>query len=187
MATQNPVEQEGTYPLPEAQVDRFMLKTIIDYPQLQEEQFIVRSNLNNVKEKVKAVVTTKQIEVAQTTVREIYMDEKIETKNLASLIELGSLHSSFLSHRLTFNPIKHSILKFIHFTNRNSKAGSRKNIAYHYDLGNEFYGEWLDPSMTYSSAIFETEHQGLNEAQFNKYKIISELAEINPEGIPCAT
>ena len=78
MATQNPVEQEGTYPLPEAQVDRFMLKTIIDYPQLQQEQLIVRSNLNNVKEKVKAVVTTKQIEIAQTTVREIYMDEKIE-------------------------------------------------------------------------------------------------------------
>jgi MoxR-like ATPase len=78
MATQNPVEQEGTYPLPEAQVDRFMLKTIIDYPQLQEEQLIVRSNLNNVKEKVKAVVTTKQIEIAQTTVREIYMDDKIE-------------------------------------------------------------------------------------------------------------
>ena len=78
MATQNPVEQEGTYPLPEAQVDRFMLKTIIDYPQLQEEQLIVRSNLNNVKEKLKAVVTTKQIEIAQTTVGEIYMDEKIE-------------------------------------------------------------------------------------------------------------
>ena len=78
MATQNPVEQEGTYPLPEAQVDRFMLKTIIDYPKLQEEQVIVRSNLNNIKEKVKAVVTTKQIETAQATVREIYMDEKIE-------------------------------------------------------------------------------------------------------------
>ena len=78
MATQNPVEQEGTYPLPEAQVDRFMLKTIIDYPKLEEEQVIVRSNLNNIKEKVKAVVTTKQIEPAQATVREIYMDEKIE-------------------------------------------------------------------------------------------------------------
>ena len=78
MATQNPVEQEGTYPLPEAQVDRFMLKTIIDYPKLEEEQIIVRSNLNNVKEKVNAVVTTKQIETAQATVREIYMDEKIE-------------------------------------------------------------------------------------------------------------
>ena len=55
-----------------------MLKTIIDYPKLEEEQVIVRSNLNNVKEKVKAVVTTKQIETAQETVREIYMDEKIE-------------------------------------------------------------------------------------------------------------
>ena len=78
MATQNPVEQEGTYPLPEAQVDRFMLKTIIDYPKLEEEQIIVRSNLNNVQDKIKSVVTTKQIEVAQATVREIYMDQKIE-------------------------------------------------------------------------------------------------------------
>ena len=78
MATQNPVEQEGTYPLPEAQVDRFMLKTIIDYPKLEEEQIIVRSNLNNTQEKVKAVVTPKQIETAQASAREIYMDEKIE-------------------------------------------------------------------------------------------------------------
>ena len=78
MATQNPVEQEGTYPLPEAQVDRFMLKTVIDYPKLDEEQIIVRSNLNNIREKIKPVVTTKQIEKAQATVKEIYMDEKIE-------------------------------------------------------------------------------------------------------------
>ena len=78
MATQNPVEQEGTYPLPEAQVDRFMLKTVIDYPKIDEEQIIVRSNLYNKQEKIKAVVTTKQVETAQATVREIYMDEKIE-------------------------------------------------------------------------------------------------------------
>jgi MoxR-like ATPase len=78
MATQNPVEQEGTYPLPEAQVDRFMLKTVIDYPKIDEEQIIVRSNLYNKQEKIKAVVTTKQVETAQSTVREIYMDEKIE-------------------------------------------------------------------------------------------------------------
>ena len=78
MATQNPVEQEGTYPLPEAQVDRFMLKTVIDYPKLDEEQIIIRSNLNKTQEKIKPVVTTKQIEKAQATVREIYMDEKIE-------------------------------------------------------------------------------------------------------------
>ena len=78
MATQNPVEQEGTYPLPEAQVDRFMLKTVIDYPSLEDEQLIVRSNLSASQAKVKPVVTTKQIITAQETVRSVYMDEKIE-------------------------------------------------------------------------------------------------------------
>ncbi|MGB2086732.1 MAG: AAA family ATPase, partial [Flavobacteriaceae bacterium] len=78
MATQNPVEQEGTYPLPEAQVDRFMLKTVIDYPTLVDEQQIVRQNLQSSHEKIKPVVTTKQILSAQQTVREVYMDEKIE-------------------------------------------------------------------------------------------------------------
>ncbi len=78
MATQNPVEQEGTYPLPEAQVDRFMLKTIIDYPKLDEEQRIVRNNLDSNKVQIKPVVSIKQILSAQETVREVYMDEKIE-------------------------------------------------------------------------------------------------------------
>lgn len=79
MATQNPVEQEGTYPLPEAQVDRFMLKTVIDYPKLDEEQLIVRNNLSSNKVKVNPVVTIKQILTAQETVRQVYMDEKIES------------------------------------------------------------------------------------------------------------
>lgn len=78
MATQNPVEQEGTYPLPEAQVDRFMLKTIIDYPKLEDEQQIVRANLKQEQPKINPVVTTKQITTAQSVVREVYMDEKIE-------------------------------------------------------------------------------------------------------------
>ena len=78
MATQNPVEQEGTYPLPEAQVDRLMLKTIIDYPKLEDEQLIVRANLKGAFEKINAVVTVKQILSAQAAVREVYMDEKIE-------------------------------------------------------------------------------------------------------------
>ena len=78
MATQNPVEQEGTYPLPEAQVDRFMLKTVIDYPSIEDEQLIVRSNLISTQEKVKPVVTTKQIINAQETVRSVYKDKKIE-------------------------------------------------------------------------------------------------------------
>ena len=78
MATQNPVEQEGTYPLPEAQVDRFMLKTVIDYPRLEDEQQIVRSNLKGAFEKIKPVVSVKEILKAQKSVREVYMDEKIE-------------------------------------------------------------------------------------------------------------
>ena len=78
MATQNPVEQEGTYPLPEAQVDRFMLKTVIDYPKLDEEQLIIRANLKGSFEEVKPVVSLKQILKAQSAVREVYMDEKIE-------------------------------------------------------------------------------------------------------------
>jgi MoxR-like ATPase len=78
MATQNPVEQEGTYPLPEAQVDRFMLKAVIDYPKFDEEQLIVRNNLNSNNAQVKPVVTTRQILSAQETVKEVYMDEKIE-------------------------------------------------------------------------------------------------------------
>ncbi|MBF8151259.1 MoxR family ATPase [Winogradskyella sp. F6397] len=78
MATMNPVEQEGTYPLPEAQVDRFMLKTVIDYPTIDDEQQIVRANLKGAYEKVNPVVSIAQILSAQNAVREVYMDEKIE-------------------------------------------------------------------------------------------------------------
>lgn len=78
MATQNPVEQEGTYPLPEAQVDRFMLKTVIDYPKMNEEQQIIRLNLQGGHEPIKQVISLKQILDAQKAVREVYMDEKIE-------------------------------------------------------------------------------------------------------------
>ena len=78
MATQNPVEQEGTYPLPEAQVDRFMLKTVIDYPTLGDEQHIVRANLKGVFEEIKPVVKIDEVLAAQKAVREVYMDEKIE-------------------------------------------------------------------------------------------------------------
>ncbi len=78
MATQNPVEQEGTYPLPEAQVDRFMLKTVIDYPTKEEEQQVVRANLKGTYATVNPVVSVEQIISAQAAVREVYMDEKIE-------------------------------------------------------------------------------------------------------------
>ena len=78
LATQNPIEQEGTYPLPEAQVDRFMLKCIISYPSKEEERLIIRQNVNAEKAEVQPVVSLEEIMEARQYVREVYMDEKIE-------------------------------------------------------------------------------------------------------------
>ncbi len=78
LATQNPIEQEGTYPLPEAQVDRFMLKTVIDYPKMNDEQMIMRQNLSGGFDSVNPVVSVEQIISARASVKEVYMDEKIE-------------------------------------------------------------------------------------------------------------
>ncbi|MBE38039.1 MAG: ATPase [Flavobacteriales bacterium] len=107
LATQNPVEQEGTYPLPEAQTDRFMLKTLIDYPKKEEEKLIIRNNLTNKKPVVKPVVSIKKILDSRKLIHEIYMDQKIENyiidiifstrnpeeyklKDLSNLISFGS-------------------------------------------------------------------------------------------------
>lgn len=78
MATQNPIEQEGTYPLPEAQVDRFLLKVVIGYPEKEEEKLIIRQNIRGELSPVRPVVTTKDIDEIQKIVEKIYIDEKIE-------------------------------------------------------------------------------------------------------------
>ena len=79
LATQNPLEQEGTYPLPEAQVDRFIMKVVVGYPSRAEEQLIIRQNVQGLKpESVNAVVSSQEILNARQMVKEIYMDEKIE-------------------------------------------------------------------------------------------------------------
>jgi MoxR-like ATPase len=78
LATQNPIEQEGTYPLPEAQVDRFMLKIKIDYPNREEERLIMRQNIAEVQPETRSVVHPSDILKARTVVRDVYMDEKIE-------------------------------------------------------------------------------------------------------------
>lgn len=107
MATQNPIEQEGTYPLPEAQVDRFMLKVVIDYPTLEEEKLIIRENLRGSMPEVKPVVGVDEIIKAREVVQQVYIDEKIEqyiadivfatryperygVENLKSLITFGA-------------------------------------------------------------------------------------------------
>ena len=78
LATQNPIEQEGTYPLPEAQVDRFMLKVVIDYPKLEEEKLIIRQNINGERLNVKPILKADEIIEARKVVRQVYLDEKIE-------------------------------------------------------------------------------------------------------------
>ena len=78
LATQNPIEQEGTYPLPEAQVDRFMLKVVIDYPKLEEEKLIILQNINGDKFEVKPILKADEIIEARKVVRQVYLDEKIE-------------------------------------------------------------------------------------------------------------
>ncbi|MBR1428209.1 MAG: MoxR family ATPase [Prevotella sp.] len=78
MATQNPIEQEGTYPLPEAQVDRFMLKVVIDYPSIEEEKMIIRENIQAGLPVVKPVISSQEILNAREVVRQVYIDEKIE-------------------------------------------------------------------------------------------------------------
>ena len=78
LATQNPIEQEGTYPLPEAQVDRFMLKVVIDYPKQEEEKLIIRQNINGDKINVRPILKSEEIIEARKVVRQVYLDEKIE-------------------------------------------------------------------------------------------------------------
>ena len=78
LATQNPIEQEGTYPLPEAQVDRFMLKVVIDYPKLEEEKLSIRQQIKGDQQSVKPVISTEEIMKAREVVRQVYLDEKIE-------------------------------------------------------------------------------------------------------------
>ena len=78
LATQNPIEQEGTYPLPEAQTDRFMLKVVIGYPNKDEEQQIIRQNIQSEKKQVLPILSTEDIKKARKIVEEVYIDEKIE-------------------------------------------------------------------------------------------------------------
>jgi len=114
LATQNPIEQEGTYPLPEAQLDRFMLKVVIGYPTKEEERLIIRQNLSSEKTTINHIMDKESILRARNAVREVYMDEKIEKYILdivfatrfpkdANLKKLGTLISYGGSPRASIN------------------------------------------------------------------------------------
>ena len=109
---------------------------------------------------------------------EAFMDGEASSQSLPTLIELAVLHDKYLEDALKTNIFRQAGLRLFHMLRRNNKLGSAKNIAHHYDIGNSFYQAWLDPTMTYSSAVFDSETDDLTTAQLNKYKRLAELADI---------
>ena len=109
---------------------------------------------------------------------EAFMDGEASSQSLPTLIELAVLHDKYLENALKTNIFRQAGLRLFHMLRRNNKLGSAKNIAHHYDIGNSFYEAWLDPTMTYSSAVFDSETDDLTTAQLNKYKRLAELADI---------
>ena len=112
---------------------------------------------------------------------ESYMDGDWDCSELSGIVQLGILNSkSWNSSKLqgAFHKIWQ---RFVHWRRDNSKTGSRRNIAAHYDLGNAFYEQWLDPTMTYSSAYFAQPGQSLPEGQIEKYRRIAQMLQLKPE------
>jgi MoxR-like ATPase len=116
MATQNPIEQEGTYPLPEAQVDRFMLKVLIDYPEKEEEKLIVRENLGKSFPVANKMLKSKDIIKARDVVKDVYMDEKIENYILDIVFA-------------TRNPADHKLEKYVNHISYGASPRASINLA----------------------------------------------------------
>ena len=111
---------------------------------------------------------------------EAYMAGEIRSDKLTTLIEVAALNIDHLDKKLGINRLRNAFNQFVHWRHKNSRSGSRKNIAHHYDLGNRFYSSWLDKSMTYSSAVFDSKDMNLADAQERKYEKLATLADIQP-------
>jgi cyclopropane-fatty-acyl-phospholipid synthase len=112
---------------------------------------------------------------------ESYLDGDWETPDLTALIALGAANDEVLAATLAGGPWTRLAGRLLHALRLNSKRGSRRNIAAHYDLGNEFYAAWLDPTLTYSAALFTRSGETLEAAQNSKYRRIAELAGVTAE------
>ena len=111
---------------------------------------------------------------------EAVMDGMIDSKDMPTLIELAVLHDDDIETQMEAGFWRSLGLKLFHQLRSNTRGGSARNIAHHYDLGNDFYASWLDGTMTYSSAVYETEADDLTTAQTNKYRRLAELVDIQP-------
>ena len=110
---------------------------------------------------------------------ESYMDGDFESSNLLNLLLFANQNEANFLKNKKAGLIYNYLIKFKHYLNNNTKPKSKKNIKYHYDLGNNFYKYWLDDSMTYSSALFHENENNLHQAQINKYKGIAEPMQLN--------
>jgi cyclopropane-fatty-acyl-phospholipid synthase len=109
---------------------------------------------------------------------EAYLRGEWESPNLTAFLQLFCANHRIISELLSDRPLVRYWQLFKHWLNRNTKTGSRKNIHAHYDLGNTFYSQWLDPSMTYSSALFDSEPRDLYQGQQNKYAALAKQTAI---------
>ncbi|MGM0560440.1 MAG: class I SAM-dependent methyltransferase [Pseudomonadota bacterium] len=111
---------------------------------------------------------------------EAYMAGDCDTPDLAAFLYLAALNMEYWGEKMYGNLFYRVFQRTLHRLRPNSQRGSKRNIAYHYDLGNDFYAAWLDSSMTYSAALFEDPDQSLTEAQLSKYRRLAECAGIGP-------
>lgn len=109
-----------------------------------------------------------------------YMAGEWDTPDLSAVLEAFSRNFDKLTALVSGNPLMQAVNSLYHLFHRNDRVGSRKNIHAHYDLGNAFYSRWLDPSMTYSSALYETPGQPLSEAQHAKYAALARSIDLRP-------
>ncbi|MRI31851.1 SAM-dependent methyltransferase [Endozoicomonas sp. OPT23] len=112
---------------------------------------------------------------------ESYIDGHWQTPDLRQLVSWAMRNEEALEKAFKPSWFSRKLNRLLHRLNNNSKRGSRRNIAAHYDLGNDFYRHWLDDTMTYSSAIFSTEEQSLEDAQNNKNQTLLNMLELEPE------
>ncbi|WP_235830224.1 SAM-dependent methyltransferase [Algihabitans albus] len=112
---------------------------------------------------------------------EAYMAGDVDSPDLAAFLRVAALNFEAWEERLEGSATYRMMKRFWHLMRPNSRSGAQRNIAFHYDLGNAFYGAWLDETMTYSSAVFEHEAMDLSAAQRVKYRRIAEAADLSPD------
>jgi cyclopropane-fatty-acyl-phospholipid synthase len=112
---------------------------------------------------------------------EAFLDGMWDSPNVTAFLQFFLRNKEALQDKMHGMPVARLFSRIGHLMRRNSKTGSRRNIEYHYDLGNRFYTQWLDPTMTYSAARFAHPGQALSEAQTNKYRSLAEQIGLKPE------